>query len=353
MSINSQNEEVSRLIRMILFGGIQKAVKNNKPFHMTVELNKNCKAQCKYCYSSAADFVDSIIDTDVVYRIIDDAQEIGIRIIYWWGGDPLLHPHWFDIFRYCSKKRIVSNVMLTGFISPADAEKLTSIKSSMAVTFQMDTIDQGIYNIISKKPETLKERMAGYNNLVNAGFPREQIYGKMIISKAIIPSYKETLDWFANDVGVSFVSCGTYKDQRYVKMKRQYEVSLSDKRRVMEYRDQCFGNFLEKMGTCDLGMAWCRSHFIVYANGDVSPCYYLYDFIVGNIYQDSIINILQKHSDILLFNYEINGFCSQCKKYNSICIGCRADAYQYAGDVCASSPKCFMNSNAREYYCSD
>ncbi len=78
----------------------------------------------------------------------------------------------------------------------------------------------------------------------------------------------------------------------------------------------------------------------------------LYDFPKGNVYRQSLADILEKNQDELLFNYEIKGSCSGCKDYKSVCIGCRADAYHYTGDVRAANPKCFKNPDAKEYYSS-
>jgi radical SAM protein with 4Fe4S-binding SPASM domain len=350
LCINEQ--EMPKPIRMLLSGGITRAIKKNAPFCLMVQLNKECKAGCRYCYASSDDFTDTRLKTGNVFKLIDEAWDLGIRIIFWWGGDPLLHPDWYEILSYSAKKRFVNSIILPGLISKEDARKLVELKLGLTVGIQLDTIDPGIYRLVSKNPASLEERIKGCHNLLAAGFPGQQLIGHIILSRPSCRGVERTIDWFIDEIGVSFVSLGTYKDQKFMKVKKDFEPGLSEKRKAAAYRDKRLGNYLSKLGSADLGSTLCRTVFTVHADGAVSPCLYLYDFPKGNIYRQSIAEIFEKNQDELLFNYEIKGPCSGCKDYKSVCIGCRADAYHYTGDVRAANPKCFKNPDAKEYYSS-
>ena len=128
-----------------------------------------------------------------------------------------------------------------------------------------------------------------------------------------------------------------------------WEVSLSDTKRALEYRAKKMGEHWLRIGSSDGSFFYCRTTFGIHSDGSVSPCLCIKDLQVGNVYQEKLRDIFERHRDELLFNYEIKGPCGNCL-HNDICNGCRANAYHYLGDVAESDPKCFMNSEAKEYY---
>ncbi len=72
----------------------------NIPYHLTIELTGRCLGSCIYCYSSSEGATGHTFPAERVYSLIDEARRIGSKGIVWHGGDPILHPDWYDFARY-------------------------------------------------------------------------------------------------------------------------------------------------------------------------------------------------------------------------------------------------------------
>ncbi len=63
-------------------------------------LIRRCNLTCKHCYATSADKdFPGELDTDQVYRVMDDLWDFGVRVLILSGGEPLMRPDIFDISR--------------------------------------------------------------------------------------------------------------------------------------------------------------------------------------------------------------------------------------------------------------
>ena len=67
----------------------------------------------------------------------------------------------------------------------------------------------------------------------------------------------------------------------------------------------------------------------------------------GNIFEESLVDIFNRHKNELLYNLEIEGPCGRCKN-SDVCFGCRSNAQTYFGNTAASDPKCWLNPETPE-----
>lgn len=321
-----------------------------KPYHMEIELTSKCAGSCGYCYASSTTATETIIPTAKVKEVIDEGKELGIRFINWCGGDPLMHPDWFECMSYAASQEIINGLALSTIISKDDAKKIIALEPSIQFcALHIDSIVPEAYNKVHTNPKTLDLKVRGYRNLLEAGFPPSKVSALVTITNASASSIEKTIDWYVDEMGCSNFCFVLFKDEGFGGTHKEWEPSLSEFRKALEYRAKKLGEHWLRIGSSEFSMYYCRTLINVSFTGTVLPCPVMRDLGTGNIYQQSLKDIFHQHRDLLLFNFKIKGPCSTCDN-NDTCFGCRATAYHYTGDVTASDPKCFMNPEAEQYY---
>lgn len=216
--------------------------------------------------------------------------------------------------------------------------------------------DNEVYQNTHTTLRSLDKKIQGYRNLLEAGYPSEKILGLVTLTRHNIGDIEKIVDWFMDEMKSTFVFFTIFKAEGFAskwELERQidWEPSMSACRRAFEYRaKKCGDKNLLRFGSSDASHLYCRGYFGVMYDGGVTPCLVIRDLTVGNIYQESLVDIYHKHKDELLFNFVVEGYCGEECENRDICCGCRATAYHYTGNVRASDPKCWLNPYNRDEY---
>ena len=72
------------------------ALKRGKLYSLEIELTNACNLSCKYCYARA-NSTGIFLPTEKAKQLLFQAKQYGIKRIVWLGGEPMLHPQWFEI----------------------------------------------------------------------------------------------------------------------------------------------------------------------------------------------------------------------------------------------------------------
>lgn len=79
--------------------------------NLFIELtNQNCNLKCKHCYISFDPYkkIKDFISVEEIKKAIEDVKEYKVEMIYLTGGEPLLHPDFNSILRFCLKHKPVT-----------------------------------------------------------------------------------------------------------------------------------------------------------------------------------------------------------------------------------------------------
>ncbi|MDP6561134.1 MAG: SPASM domain-containing protein, partial [Candidatus Binatia bacterium] len=209
--------------------------------------------------------------------------------------------------------------------------------------------DPDVYAQLHRDPSTLEKKKQGFRNLLEAGIPPGKMYGCMSLSKPTMKDYRETIDWFVDEVGVKNFFFSPYKPTgSFAPTHRHLELSLSDYREAFTYRSEKLGHpELLRMGVSD-GVDFCQTHIYIKSDGGVIPCSLMREVVCGNIYEEPLEKILRENRKELLFHYPVEGYCGEECYNRDVCFGCRANAFHYLGDRRASDPKCWLNPRSCE-----
>jgi MoaA/NifB/PqqE/SkfB family radical SAM enzyme len=331
--------------------GRVKAREKQIPFNLVLEITDKCRGGCLYCSSSSTEKSRNTISIERIRGLIDEAVEIGIRGITWSGGDPLLHPNWLEALNYATKRGLY-NLMIALNLMTVSKEKARQLAEEVKVEVIMlhfDTLNPEVYARIHRNPMTLEQKKRGFDNLLEAGIAPSKMYGCMNLSKATMSDFRQTVDWFVDEVGVKNLFFAPFRPTgKFADSQRHLELSLSDYREALIYLSKKLDHpELLRLGTSD-GIAFCQTHIYIMSDGGVIPCNLMRDLVCGNIYEARLETILHKNREELLFHYPVEGYCGEECENRDVCFGCRANAHHYLGNRRASDPKCWLNPQSPE-----
>jgi len=118
---------------------------------------------------------------------------------------------------------------------------------------------------------------------------------------------------------------------------------------VSEGNGSCLQTLADFIGGCGCGRLYCA----IQPNGDITPCVFMPQCVVGNLRQSSFMEIWQE-SELLgkLRSREfLEEACGSCK-YKLVCGGCRARSLGYFNNFTAPDPGCIYNQKAWADLCS-
>ena len=116
------------------------------PFLLVFHITGRCNLQCAYCYASAYDRTD--LKIEVVQDVLSQAAELGTRHVILSGGEPLLHPAFYEFAEYANKLPL--KVHMTSNGTMIDTIAAENLKSSGMPSSSVTETDVGGYIPILK-----------------------------------------------------------------------------------------------------------------------------------------------------------------------------------------------------------
>lgn len=136
------------------------------PQSLTLYITMNCALTCPHCIFVANGRLNqSEMSFELILKILDDAQKNCVFLIPLAGGDPLLHPRFFDIIDACYQRNLLPLPALTGTnITEEVANKLLAHKVP-SVQVSLDGPCEEI-NSIYRGKGTFSQILGSIENLV-------------------------------------------------------------------------------------------------------------------------------------------------------------------------------------------
>ena len=370
-------------VKSIAKYGITKPQRLVAPFLVVWNVTKRCNLKCKHCYANASpQGAPDELTTEEKKQVINQMAEAGVVTVAFSGGEPLLAPDIFELFKYTSSKGIYVNVATNGtLITPEIARKM--VDSGVGyVEVSLDSPDPEEHDAFRGVKGSWKLAVNGIKNAKAAGLCTGIAY---TVTKYNLHRVPEMVQ-LARDLGVctmiffNFVPVGRGKEiqamdlgprEREELMKYLYaelekgglnvfstsptyarisvekvlskhgkHVSLAhfgDMPLDPAYADKAV-ILADFVGGCGAGRAYCA----IDHNGDIFPCVFI-PIKVGNALKDGFTNVW---NDSELFNKfrdreSVDHFASKCP-FKYVCGGCRARAYAYTGDPLGPDPGCVI-----------
>ena len=290
-------------------------------------LTNQCNLQCSMCWQKNRSEALYLSFEDIK-SVIEEAKLFGRPPIYFWGGEPFLHPRFWEIIRMVKENGFFCVVNTNGMIIKNTVEKILASGLDMIVV-SIDGREQ-IHDRIRGRKGVYRQVISGLEKLLERRGKRPIVAVNSVITEL---NYKNMDDLVALKKILAF----DYLDYQFLIYYSQHEKDNYKSRykalfgvepaavdgygtdfgeidfdqlnlvikKVKEDGDNRIRFFPYAINSSkdvynyfnkpwNLGVKSCdsiRKSFWVEPNGDVIPCSIFPDYVVGNIKNDSFYSI--------------------------------------------------------------
>ena len=332
-------------------------------------ITDNCDQRCKHCYLFGEDALLKCVTTpwDMLLRTLDECTLDAARRHAWpmlavTGGDPILHPRFWDLAEEIHRRGISWVMMGNPFHLSFDV--CVRLRQLGVERYQMSLDGLEPFHDDMRKPGSYRATLEAIRWLNEAGI-ESQIMATA--SKKNLDDIIALMDVAAEHRAYSFSFaryCATAPEkakdyptpEEYHRfLERYYDKSAELKRQGCKTRfvqkEHLFTLLKWERGEltipeyskahrdlvcdgCHLGRSGC-----ILANGDVVACRRM-ESVVGNIWKQSLCELetseeMERYADVKNIQK-----CKDCELLNW-CRGCRAVGFNATGDLQAADPCCW------------
>lgn len=313
--------------------------------YLFFELTDACNLSCLHCGSSACPQNQTYLSREAIKDVMDKvARKYSPRsiMICLTGGEPLLHPDFFEIAAYARKLGFSCGITTNGTLIDKEVAKRIKESGIQSVTFSLDGLEDN-HDWFRNKKGAFAKAIAGIKNLVN------ESKGKIItqITTVIHKKNIQELDSIYESVLNLSVDSWRIINLEPIGRALQHENLLLDAdemRKLLEYiREKRYSRQTPievKYGcahylTADFEREVRDNYFIcgsgiyvasILCNGDIYSCMDIErrpELIQGNIEQDDFVDVWEKRFQVFRKDRtEECVSCSECEDRRY----CRGDA---------------------------
>ncbi|MEH7670785.1 PqqD family peptide modification chaperone [Bacillus sp. JJ689] len=123
----------------------------------SIEITNRCNVRCRHCYGDFGAVKAKVMSLDQIKSLLDDLDNIGVRLIELTGGDITVHPHLKEILLYALSLDFSQITLLTNGIALSDKVMDIIIKNNSKTFVQIDmhSLDDNYLAWFFKVPNTL------------------------------------------------------------------------------------------------------------------------------------------------------------------------------------------------------
>ena len=352
------------------------------PLMIVWNITWRCNLRCRHCYEDAGPLREKglcwdELSTEEKLAFVDEVAESYIPALSFSGGEPLICPDFWKVVERARERGLYISMNTNGtLITPEVARRLKELDLAY-VAVSLDAPVPEVHDRFRGVPGAWERAVQGIRNCVEAGLTtvisftinatnlcylkdmmrlteelgafRLMVYNIIPVGRAgfeldLTPeqrekALKEMYDYLAEGGSL----CTTAPQLgRFCKMgERPDLVPLAH---LGTGKAKELGIIADIVGGCGIA----RAYMAVQPNGDITPCVYMPEVVLGNVKRDRLIDIWHNHPFLkeLRDRSTYWGNCGTCD-YKEVCGGCRARAFHYFGDAKGPDPGCILN---RKFY---
>ena len=211
---------------------------NSSPVFMHIAPTQACNLKCRYCFQREENF--EMMSWNLFLQVLEQAKDLGIAVISFTGGEPLVWPHLTEAVRVCTKKNMITEVTTNGFLlSRSKIEEL----AEAGLDYMIVSIDS--VNKTSQSQKSLSENP----NLL--GYMKYAQYKGILVSVNCVlgrenakqlPYLVQLLSKAGIFISIGFLDLPPILSKEVLKTK-DYSLSFSnkDKKALLDIIDQIVG----------------------------------------------------------------------------------------------------------------
>ncbi len=135
-------------------------------------ITNGCNLRCIYCEFGKREENLEQLDIDIVHRLMDEMDQLGVRTLTLIGGEPLVHTQFFDILTYAASKNFRVELVTNGTLIKVKANESLKLfkKVIKSVTISLDAANSEV-NDCSRGKGTFNEAIGGLEFLSELDIP--------------------------------------------------------------------------------------------------------------------------------------------------------------------------------------
>lgn len=309
-----------------------------KPNFLWLELTRRCNLRCVHCYAEAGrDIKNETLSTNDYKRIIKEAFCLGFKSIQFTGGEATLHPYLMELLEYakaCGYEfiELYTNAVnlphgLLDFVAQNRINIATSFYSHRRETHER----------ITQCKESFEKTVENIKEIAKLKIPLRVGIIKLKHNQDDTQKAKE----FLIDLGVSTDAIGidtVRPSGRGCNLELIPDDEKDFSQEPHHHCAKCSEDGFVIPGTC-----W-NGKVAITPSGDVIPCVFARDLVVGNVLKSGLEDILSSRElkDLWKITLDDVEVCRDCE-YRYACFDCRALPYSITKNLLARLPACAYN----------
>ncbi len=322
-----------------------------------LEVVSGCNERCRHCYIDSA---PSSLRTELNNRsekkmalsfqdwsrIINEAYQSGAKSCQFIGGEPFLYRDseghtLFSLIQEALKTGFESVEIFTNGTLLTD-DKVRRLKElGVRVAVSLYSIDPKVHESITRTPGSWSKTMRALEHLTRYGVKTRV---EVVVMKWNEEDIEKTVEWIRSkgfEGGADVVRpTGRGVEQALSPSFKQFkEFGLVNKANF--YADKSFINLSITGNNC------LKGKITISENGDVLPCIFSREIILGNALQEPLTSIVsyEKVQNIWNSSKDNVQVCQDCE-YRYVCSDCRALSFTFVPEVLRKRNKTFAYLHA-------
>lgn len=358
---------VTELLRMLTAKGLiwwrevpVQPVPVHVPSSIFWEVTSACNLQCLHCVVDAGRKIKGELSTERCFTLAEELAASGVQDVAFSGGEPLLHPDFFEIAEKVRKLGMNIQLATNGtLVTPQVARALMDLDANVQVSLDGSTPE--IHDVLRPGQNAFMRSIEGIKALVAAG---HQITIGTVLSTVNINDIPAIVE-LAEQLGAATFRLIPFIPKGRGEFHRDMEVPPSQVKEVVRFLHNMRGrrriNFapleFEEMldgGVCpdypSPDMSLKCGGAVVYAtitpNGEVLPCHFFEGVRADNVQSHAFSDIWYRSRFLNYFRHltvsDLYGNCSTCTWLYRCTGSCRAGSHA-KGDIFAGNKACWVS----------
>jgi radical SAM protein with 4Fe4S-binding SPASM domain len=349
------------------------------PLFAVWNFTNRCNLQCRHCYQDSAHAArDDELTLAEKLDLVDQMAAEYVAMVAFAGGEPTISPDLLPVLRRCQRHGMHVSVATNGTTMTPRLAQALAAAGVRYVEISLDSVHPEKHDRFRGQPGMWHRTVRGMRHVVQQEGLRLGI--AMCIHRGNLDELEDMLQ-FAVDIGA-----GCFAHFNFIPVGRGVEMASGDitprqRQGVLDTLNRwmqsgvigvistapqlgrvCLaGAPVDGRQSCShagSGSGWkarvvakylggCgagRTYVCVEPTGDITPCVYMPQRVLGNIRERRFRAIFREnpYTDLLCDREQLTHHCEVCR-FKHYCGGCRARADAYYGRVNAGDPGCLFN----------
>ena len=158
------------MVRLMLAAIKGRVIRRPYPVAMTFAVTYKCQCNCIHCSAGRHFRKDTPeLNTKEAKKVIDETQDLGVSIIAFTGGEPLMREDIFDLIAYVDKKKAVSLLFTNGeYLTEENADKLANA-GLYSIFVSIDSVNSEEHDSLRHKKGLFQKALDGIERMRERG----------------------------------------------------------------------------------------------------------------------------------------------------------------------------------------